>query len=111
MASEAAVLGTPSIFISSLAGTMGNFIELEETYDILYSFTDDRTALGKAVEILRIADVKDVWKRKRERLLKEKIDVTAFMVWFIENYPSSIKAMKEHPEVQYSWAYATGDVP
>ena len=38
MASEAAVLGTPSIFVSSLAGRFGSLIELEETYDLLQSF-------------------------------------------------------------------------
>ena len=33
-------------------------------------------------------------------MLKEKIDVTAFMVWFIENYPESAKIMKENPDYQ-----------
>ncbi len=27
--------------------------------------------------------------------VSEKIDVTAFMVWFIENYPESVGIMKE----------------
>jgi len=102
MASEAAVLGTPAIFVSTLAGTMGNFIELEETYDLLYSFTDNDASLGRAVEILRDSASKKEWRNKRERLLKEKIDVTAFIVWFIENYPQSFTEMKENPEGQYS---------
>ena len=89
MASEAAVLGTPSIFVSSLAGTYGNFIELEETYDLLYSFTNGNAALEKSVEILKDKKSKEKWMVKRERLLKDKIDMTAFIVWFIENYPSS----------------------
>lgn len=29
-----------------------------------------------------------------------KIDVTAFMVWFVENYPQSAKIMKENPNFQ-----------
>ena len=107
-ASEAAVLGTPSIYVSSLVGTMGNFIELEETYDLLYSFTDDNTALGKAIEILQNPASKEEWRTKRERLLEDKIDVTAFMVWFIENFPRSFAEMKEHPEVQYSCASVLG---
>lgn len=109
-ASEAAVLGTPSIFVSSLAGTMGNFIELEETYGLSYSFTDGSAALGKAVEILHDPVSKGNWRIKLERLLKDKIDVTAFMVWFIENYPRSFSEMKEHPEVQYSSTSSPGDV-
>ena len=99
-ASEAAVLGTPSIYVSSLVGTMGNFIELEETYDLLYSFTDGGAALDKAVEILQDPKSKDKWRIKRDRLLTDKIDVTEFMVWFVENYPESFTEMREHLEVQ-----------
>lgn len=90
MATEAAVLGTPSIFVSSLAGRFGNLIELEETYDLLYSFPDGNAALEKAVEILQDTKSKEIWLQKRERLLNEKIDVTAFLVWFIENFPGNM---------------------
>jgi hypothetical protein len=31
-------------------------------------------------------------------MLSDKIDVTAFMVWFVENYPESVKIMKENPD-------------
>ncbi len=88
-AAEAAVLGTPSIYVSSLVGTMGNFIELEETYGLLYSFTDGSAALGRAIEILQDPESKEKWRTKRDRVLADKIDVTAFMVWFVENYPRS----------------------
>ncbi len=37
---------------------------------------------------------------KRKRMLSDKIDVTAFMIWFIENYPESVKIMKDHPDYQ-----------
>jgi hypothetical protein len=76
--------------VSSFAGTMGNFAELEKTYDLLYTFTDSDAALEKAVEILNDAKSKEKWMVKRDRLLKEKIDVTAYMIWFIENYPNSL---------------------
>jgi hypothetical protein len=33
-------------------------------------------------------------------MLKEKIDVTAFLVWFIENYPESVRIMREDPDYQ-----------
>ena len=29
-----------------------------------------------------------------------KIDVTAFMVWFVENYPDSVKIMRENSDYQ-----------
>jgi len=94
MASEAALLGTPSLLISSLVGTMGNFIELEK-YDLLYSFPDAENALHKALEILRDPCSKKIWAEKLERLLRDKIDVTAFIVRFIENYPQSFIEMQE----------------
>ena len=94
MASEAALLGTPSLLISSLVGTMGNFIELEK-YDLLYSFPDAESALHKALEILQDPCSQKIWAEKLERLLRDKIDVTAFIVWFIENYPQSFIEMQE----------------
>jgi len=33
---------------------------------------------------------------KRKRMLSDKIDVTAFMIWFIEKYPESVDIMKEN---------------
>jgi len=40
---------------------------------------------------------------RRQKMLLEKIDVTAFLVWFVENYPESAKIMKENPE--YQWRF------
>ncbi len=31
----------------------------------------------------------------------DKIDVTTFLVWFVENYPQSVKVMKENPDYQH----------
>ena len=97
MASEAAVLGTPSIFVSSLAGRLGNFIELEHKYELLYSFADADAALKKSIEILQNKKSKENWMSKRDQMLKEKIDTTAFMIWFIENYTKSLdNGWKDH---------------
>jgi len=94
IATESAILGTPSIYVSSLAGTMGNFYELEQKYDLMYSFANSDDALKKATELLQTPNAKKDWKIKRNRMLKDKIDVTEFMVWFIENYPQSFKDIK-----------------
>ena len=94
MATEAGILGTPSIYISSLAGTMGNFEELEKRYGLVYSFQDPNLALEKALQFLEDEKVKAKWQKKREKLLNEKIDVTKFMIDFIENYPESFNEYK-----------------
>ena len=101
MASEAAVLGTPSIYVSSLVGTMGNFIELEQKYGLVFNYSDSDKTMNKAIELIQEPDLKKEWKKKREQLLEDKIDVTAFTVWFVENYPESFIELKENPEIQY----------
>jgi predicted glycosyltransferase len=103
MTTEAGVLGTPAVRCNSWVGEndMSNFIELEQKYALIFNFNDLNKALEKAVELIQNPNLKEEWRNKREVLLKDKIDVTPFMVWFIENYPDSFKEMKENPEMQY----------
>jgi predicted glycosyltransferase len=96
MATESAILGTPSIYVSSLVGTMGNFIELEQKYGLVFNYNDFDKAMKKAVELIQKPKLKERWREKKEKLLKDKIDVTAFMVWLIEIYPESFKEMQKN---------------
>jgi predicted glycosyltransferase len=102
MASECAVLGTHAIFCDFVG--RGYTDDEEEKYGLVFNFKLDeesqRNSLEKAVELLGNNNLKSVGEKKRERLLEDKIDVTAFMAWFIENYPESFKEMKENPKVQ-----------
>lgn len=95
MAVESAILGTPSIYVSSLAGTMGNFSELEEKYGLLFNFNDSEAAMEKALELLRDPELKNTWSLKRAALLKDKIDVTEFMVKLIEGIPGEKRREKQ----------------
>jgi predicted glycosyltransferase len=101
-ASECAVLGTHAIYVNTLR--LGYTDEEEEKYNLVYNFSEGKTmekqAFDKALELLKNNNLRREGKRKRERLLKDKIDVTAFMVWFIENYPESFYKIKENPEIQ-----------
>lgn len=112
MTTEAAVLGTPAVRSNSFVGEddMGNFIELEKKYKLIFNCESEETARSVSVNILKMPDVKIEWAKRRENLLREKIDVTAFMVWFVENYPNSLAEMKEHPEIQYSGVSALGEL-
>ena len=102
MASESAVLGTPAIYLNeNWFGSTGE----EEKYGLLFSFKsslqDQELAIAKGVELLSAPDSKAIMHTNRERFLQDKIDVTAFMVWFIENYPDSFHTMGNNPEYQY----------
>lgn len=96
MATEAAMLGTPSIYVSTLFETIAHYKELDKEYGLLYSFRNQEAALEKSAEILSQDNIKEQWKVRREKMLQDKIDVTQFMTDFVENYPQSfIKYKKE----------------
>jgi uncharacterized protein len=86
MACEAAVLGTPSIYISTLKGKLGYLNELENRYGMLFSFNDQGPALKKAIELLMTPDVKNEWHNKKCVLLRDKIDVNRHIIELVERY-------------------------
>ncbi len=99
MASESAVLGTPAINVATSAALIGVFADMEK-YGLMYVLPDEEKALEKGLELLENDDLKSEMKLKRDRLISEKIDVTKFMVWLVENYPESVKIIKETPDYQ-----------
>lgn len=88
MAIECAVLGTPSIYISTLEAGVLN--ELETRYNLLFRFSDDQRQ-GKALNRAKSILTKDTtrWEKQRERLLEEKIDTTDYIVTQIKKVVSS----------------------
>ena len=104
MTSECAMLGTPAIRISGLPeGTLGTLHD-QEKYGLIYNYEHfNEEAKKKAIEILLNVNAKEEWKLKRDKMVAEKIDVTAFMVWFMENYPVSANTMKQNPDYQYNF--------
>ena len=36
-------------------------------------------------------------------MLSDKIDVTAFTIWFVEAYPDSVRTMRENPDYQFNF--------
>ena len=102
VASEAAVLGVPSVRINSFVGRISYLEELEHQYQLTFGFKPHQfeQAYQKIQEIINQNNLKEVFQKRRQKMLSEKIDLTAFMLWFIENYPESVKIMKENPEYQ-----------
>jgi len=80
MATEAALLGTPSVYLSSLVGTMGNFAELRDTYHLVVATQSKREAIDQAVGLATDPGAKRTWADRRARLLRDKIDVTKWMI-------------------------------
>lgn len=103
MTTESAILGTPVVRSNSFVGEndMGNFIELEDKYGLIYNIRNAGKAINKASELVKREKLDEEWKKKREKLIEDKIDMRKFMVWFLENYPKSFEKMKRNPEIQY----------
>ncbi len=83
MASEAAVLGTPAIYVNSLS--MGYLTE-EAEYGLLYHFKKHTGFIDKALELMNNQNLAADCQTKRQKLLKNKIDPTAFFVDYINNF-------------------------
>ena len=102
MTVEAAMLGVPSIRYNDFAGRIGVLEELEHVYGLTFGIkpSNPELLLKKIDELLTIADLKLIFHEKRAKMLSDKIDVTAYLVWIIENYPESIRIIKEDPGFQ-----------
>lgn len=103
MAVEAAMLGTPSIRFNDFAGKIGVLEELEQKYKLTFGIPSSKPALlyDKIQELLSLLNLQEEFQQRRQKMLSDKIDVTAFFTWFIENYPESKRIMKENSDYQY----------
>ncbi len=107
MAEEATMLGVPAIYLTEHGTIYTNHLEKE--YGLCQNFgesdADQQAAIARAVEILK-TDKKEQHQKNQailQRLLDEHIDVTAFLVWFVENYPTSHQEMLKNPNIQYNF--------
>lgn len=105
MTSEAAILGVPALKCNTFAGRLSVPNELEQKYGLCYAYqpSDFESYYNHVKRLLENPDTKSEWTAKRARFISDKIDVTAFFTWFIENYPESRRIMKENPDYQYNF--------
>jgi len=102
MTMEAAMLGIPSIRFSDFTGRISVLESLEHIYGLTYGILPNspEKLFEKLNELLSLPDPETEFQKRRSKMLTDKIDVTAFMVWFVENYPGSVKVMQEDPDYQ-----------
>ena len=86
MASEAAMLGTPSIFVNTVrAGTID---EQSQRYGLVRQLVEDDPIIREVQMLLGAPDSRAEYQLKRQHMLSEKIDVTAWQMEFIQNVVS-----------------------
>lgn len=101
MASESAMLGTYAIYINSLPVMC--YLKLEEENSLLKHFTSSDGVIEYVEQLIKKNRIKDSTLVKRDNMIKDFIDPTKFMVWFLENYPESIKIINENYEFQQTF--------
>ena len=89
MATEAAILGTPSILVNSLSA--GVFDELENRYRMLLTFSpsEEEKIIKTAQNLLNNENLKPEWLAKKDKFINDKIDLTEYTLETILSYDKS----------------------
>ncbi|MDC3366072.1 hypothetical protein OAV73_02105 [Flavobacteriaceae bacterium] len=102
MSVEASMLGVPSIRYSSFAGKISVLEELEKKYKLTYGIKvgNEEELFNTVLKLINLDNLQETFQKRREIMLKEKIDVPSFMTWFIGNFPNSYQVMKNNNNYQ-----------
>ena len=104
MSVEAAMLGTPNLRFSDFSGRISVLEELEHQYKLTIGIkTDSPQCLIDNINNLLSKTSDEIFKIRRKEMLEDKIDVSSFLVWFIEQYPESRNIMKTDSKYQYQF--------
>lgn len=105
MCEEAAVLGVPNVLYQYRPIYYTD--HLAKDYGLIKIFqhqSDKLENLMKFVDELLVSDaLKNEWEKRLQKMLSEKIDVTSFLEWIVENYPQSLKELHDNPKIQYNF--------
>jgi predicted glycosyltransferase/VanZ family protein len=101
MAMEAACLGVPSLRLNDYAGRISVLEELEHTYSLTFGFLPKQKKLffEKLKELLHDTDLKNVFQKRKQQLINDKINTHHLISWLLLNYPASISKLKSDKEL------------
>jgi uncharacterized protein len=102
MAAEAGVLGVPFVRYNGFVGRLNYLAELENKYKLGYGIkpSEPDRLLQVINDLVRMENRSEIYKERQMNMLKDKIRVTDFIVWLIENYPESVRRLKEDPGIE-----------
>jgi uncharacterized protein len=98
MASEASMLGIPSIYVNSLP-LMG-YLKDSRDCGLLLHLSNFKDVIKTGDAILNREDYEEFYSDSRKILLENKIDPTSMLEWLIDNYPESKKILLNNPDYQ-----------
>lgn len=105
MATESALIGTPNIRFSDYVGLPDVCAEIENKYQLSIGLrpADSEKLLQETARIAGDPYCRAEFQQRKQKMLAEKINVTDFMVWFVEDYPESHRKMKADPSYQMNF--------
>jgi predicted glycosyltransferase len=88
MTSEAAVLGTPAFRCNDFVGRISVMDEKEVKYGLSYNYPPSsfNERFSNIQELLKGEKFDQEFERRKQKMLNDKIDLSAFMIWLFENY-------------------------
>tara|TARA_B100000287_G_scaffold420837_1_gene460734 strand:- start:7546 stop:8553 length:1008 start_codon:yes stop_codon:yes gene_type:complete len=95
-ASECAMIGTPSIYINSLP-LMGYLKEVKKN-KLLYHL-NEVDQIKRRMKIIYNSP-SSIYESQKNKMLKNTIDPTEFLIWLIKNYPESKDILLSDPIYQ-----------
>jgi uncharacterized protein len=99
MASESAILGVPAVYLDDTGRYYTD--EEEKKYGLVFNYTlsedDIHKALDQAIKLIRNPRLKDDMMKRKQKLISDHIDVTAFLVWYTLEFPQSRDILQKNP--------------
>lgn len=89
MASEAIILGTPTVYINTL--NMCYIEDLKENYGLISLRSADQ--LLQKIDQITNNDTKEAALLNSKKIIAKKIDFSSFLIWFVENFSDSEKEL------------------
>jgi predicted glycosyltransferase len=88
MAAEAGVLGVPSIRMNTFSGKISYLNELEQKYQLVYSFLPEQftEVKDKIISLLANKNLREESQQLRQVMLSEKINTAKFLTDFFLNH-------------------------
>lgn len=104
MAAEAGVLGVPFVRFNDFVGRIGYLRELEDIYHLGFGVkTNEAGTLFRTVEyLISMTGRKEEFQKRRTKMLENKMNLSKFLTWYIEQYPQSKETFKQNPDIQYN---------
>lgn len=97
MASEAGALGTPALYVNTLKRS---YNKDQETFGTVFNCNRPFQAIDALTALLSTDLSDEIFQERRKELLRSRIDLTQFLLWFIEDYPNSLELMSNYPDYQ-----------